>query len=216
MTTHTDPPNASDDGVDDERLPCGRLLSRVWDDWEQQSDDPHRQSCPHCRNAVLGLEDLEVAVRDLRDETADSYASEATSLTRRVMEVVRLELRPGRPVPLGEPDEDLWIMEAVAARALRAAAETVSGVRAGSCRFLPHPTPESSESSTTSDAFEGPFVVRLAIHAPAGVPLPELAEEVRGRVREAADRELGVAVAAIDVHVTDLIHSADDSQGGRT
>ncbi|MFJ8934995.1 Asp23/Gls24 family envelope stress response protein [Streptomyces sp. NPDC102365] len=216
MTTHTDPPNASDDGVDDERLPCGRLLSRVWDDWEQQSDDPHRQSCPHCRNAVLDLDDLEVAVRDLRDETADSYASEATSLTRRVMEVVRLELRPGRPVPLGEHDEDLWIMEAVAARALRAAAETVSGVRAGSCRLLPPTTPESSESSTISDAFEGPFVVRLAIHAPAGVPLPELAEEVRGRVREAADRELGVAVAAIDVHVTDLIHSADDSQEGRT
>ncbi|MFH8462736.1 Asp23/Gls24 family envelope stress response protein [Streptomyces sp. NPDC017991] len=207
MTAHTDPPNASTGGVDDERLPCGRLLSRVWDDWEQQTDDPHRQTCPHCRQAVLDLDDLEVAVRGLRDETADGYASEATSLTRRVMEVVRLELRPGRPVPLGEPDEDLWIMEAVAARALRAAAETVTGVRAGSCRLL---------SLSTTDTADGLIEVRLGIHAPADVSLPELAEEVRRRVREAADRELGVAVSTIDVHVTDLIDTADDSQEGRT
>ncbi|MEW2568830.1 Asp23/Gls24 family envelope stress response protein [Streptomyces sp. NPDC047070] len=206
MTAHTDPPNADTGGVDDEQLPCGRLLSRVWDDWEQQTDDPHRQTCPHCRQAVLDLDDLEFAVRGLRDETADGYASEVTSLTRRVMEVVRLELRPGRPVPLGEPDEDLWIMEAVAARALRAAAETVPGVRAGSCRLLP---------LSTSGTADGPVEVRLGIHAPAGVSLPELAEEVRRRVREAADRELGVAVATIDVHVTDLIDTADDSQEGR-
>ncbi|MFJ2259242.1 Asp23/Gls24 family envelope stress response protein [Streptomyces sp. NPDC087844] len=209
MTAHTDPPNANTGGVDDELLPCGRLLSRVWDDWEQQTDDPHRQTCPHCRQAVLDLDELESAVRGLRDETADNYASEATTLTRRVMEVVRLELRPGRPLPLGEPDEDLWIMEAVAARALRAAAETVSGVRAGSCRLIPL-------SLSTSDTADGPVEVRLAIHAPAGVQLPELAEEVRGRVREAADRELGVAVATVDVHVTDLIDTAADSQEGRT
>ncbi|WP_328491856.1 Asp23/Gls24 family envelope stress response protein [Streptomyces sp. NBC_00414] len=234
MTAHTDPPNPTTGSVsDDEQLPCGRLLSRVWDDWEQQTDAPHRQTCPHCRQAVLDLDELESAVRDLRDETADTAAYDATTLTQRVMDVVRLELRPGRPLSLGEPVEDLWIMEAVAARTLRAAAETVSGVRAGSCRLLPLTLPVTDTDTDTderpvSDTFAGLVEVRLAIHAPAGVSLPELAEEVRGRVREAADHQLGMAIAAVDVRVTDLIDTIDitggnadsadsaDSQEGRT
>ncbi|MFS8198281.1 Asp23/Gls24 family envelope stress response protein [Streptomyces sp. CWNU-52B] len=207
MTAHTDPPNAHTDGVDDdEQLPCGRLLSQVWDDWEQQTDDPHLRTCPHCRQSLHGLDELESAVRDLRDETTDTSAYDATTLTQRVMDVVRLELRPGRPLPLGEPTEDLWIMEAVAARTLRAAAETVFGVRAGSC--LLHPL-------SGSDSAVGPVEVRLTIHAPLDSTLPELAEEVRSRVRDAADRQLGMDIAAVDVRVADLIETTDDSQEGR-
>ncbi|KAA0942240.1 Asp23/Gls24 family envelope stress response protein [Streptomyces apricus] len=196
---------------DDERLPCGRLLSQVWDDWERgpaDTADPHLRTCPHCRRSVRGLDELESAVRDLRDETTDTSAYDTTSLTQRVMDVVRLELRPGRPLSLGEPAEDLWIMESVAARTLRAAAESVSGVRAGSCRLLP---------LDISDGTGGPVVeVSLALHAPARVPLPELADQVRGRVREAADRELGLAIGAVDIRVTDLIDTTADSQEGET
>ena len=203
MTDRTDPPNIPPAEGDDELLPCGRLLSRTWDDWEQQTDDPHLRSCPHCRQAVHGLDGLESVVRGLQEEAdASASAYDTEPLTRRIMDVVRLELRPGRPLPLGEPAEDLWIMEAVAARTLRAAAETVSCVRAGSCRLLPLP--------------QGLVEVRLDIHAPADVSLPELAEEVRGKVREAADRQLGMAIAAVDVRVTDLIDTTADSQEGRT
>lgn len=85
----------------------------------------------------------------LRQEAADSSAYEAEPLTRRVMDVVRMELRPGRPLCLGDPAEDLWIMEAVAARAVPAAAETVSGVRAASCRLLQPPTPSGSAWTST-------------------------------------------------------------------
>ncbi|MDQ1033904.1 hypothetical protein QFZ75_000320 [Streptomyces sp. V3I8] len=228
MTAHTDPPAAHSGGThtgdsqadgayaqgahDDERLPCGRLLSQVWDDWERgpgDTTDPHLRTCPHCRQSVHGLDELESAVRDLRDETTDVSAYDTTPLTRRVMDVVRLELHPGRPLPLGEPAEDLWIMESVAARTLRAAAESVSGVRAGSCRLLPL---HISDSTVAGPAVE----VSLALHAPAQVPLPELAEQVRGRVREAADRELGLAIAAVDIRVTDLIDTVSDSQEGGT
>ncbi|WP_413760480.1 Asp23/Gls24 family envelope stress response protein [Streptomyces sp. MMBL 11-3] len=217
MTAHTDPSDAhsgsphTGDVHDDERLPCGRLLSQVWDDWERgpaDTADPHLRTCPHCRRSVRGLDELESAVRDLRDETTDTSVYDTTSLTQRVMDVVRLELRPGRPLSLGEPAEDLWIMESVAARTLRAAAESVSGVRAGSCRLLP---------LHISDGTGGPVVeVSLALHAPARVPLPELADQVRGRVREAADRELGLAIGAVDIRVTDLIDTTADSQEGET
>ncbi|MFE9680459.1 Asp23/Gls24 family envelope stress response protein [Streptomyces sp. NPDC006285] len=222
MTAHTDPPAAGARGVADdldEQLPCGRLLSRVWDDWEQQTSagagsaagaDPHLRTCPYCRESVRGLDGLESAVRDLRDETTDTSAYDATSVTERVMDVVRLELRPGRPLPLGEPAEDLWIMEAVAARALRAAAETVSGIRAGSCRVLPLRTSDAADGSG------GQVEVRLALHAPAGVPLPDLADQVRSRVREAADRLLGMELAAVDIRITDLTDGGIDSASDST
>ncbi|MFG2953692.1 Asp23/Gls24 family envelope stress response protein [Streptomyces sp. NPDC048291] len=205
MTDRTDPPHGtSAHEDDDELLPCGRLLSRVWADWEDQSDDAHRRTCPHCREAVRGLDELDSAVRGLRTETADTGSYDAESLTRRIMDVVRLELRPGRPLPLGEPAEDLWIMEAVAARALRAAAETVPGVRAGSCRLL-----EVREDGTVE--------VRLDIHAPTGVPLPDLTAQVREQVGQASGRALGMAVAAVHIRVTDLLPpTADDGREGST
>ncbi|MFJ4629243.1 MULTISPECIES: Asp23/Gls24 family envelope stress response protein [unclassified Streptomyces] len=207
MTERTDQPNTTPtQAADDELLPCGRLLSRTWDDWERGVDDPHLHSCPYCGQAVRGLDDLESVVRGLQEETdttASAYDTEP--LTRRIMDVVRLELRPGRPLPLGEPAEDLWIMEAVAARALRAAAESVPGVRAGSCRLR-----DGAEPGTVE--------VRLDIHAPADAPLPDLAAQVRERVWEAADRELGMGVTAVDIRVTDLVSTSlpddDDQEGG--
>ncbi|MFD4878496.1 Asp23/Gls24 family envelope stress response protein [Streptomyces sp. NPDC058420] len=207
MTERTDQPNTTPtQAAADELLPCGRLLSRTWDDWERGVDDPHLHSCPYCGQAVRGLDDLESVVRGLQaetDTTASAYDTEP--LTRRIMDVVRLELRPGRPLPLGEPAEDLWIMEAVAARALRAAAESVPGVRAGSCRLRDGADPGTVE-------------VRLDIHAPADAPLPDLAAQVRERVWEAADRELGMGVTAVDIRVTDLVSTSlpddDDQEGG--
>ena len=212
MTTHTDPPNLPrPTDPDDERLPCGRLLSQVWDAWESDgATDPHLRECDHCRQAVHELEHLETAVRGLREEVPDTTSYDPTPLARRVMDVVRLELRPGRPLPLGEPAEDLWIMEAVAARTVRAAAETVTGVRAGSCRIAPVPA-----GTDRPDRVE----VRLELHAPITARLPELAEEVRRRVREAAYDRLGLDTARIDIRVTDLTDDpADapaDTEGGR-
>ncbi|EGX55119.1 hypothetical protein SZN_34502 [Streptomyces zinciresistens K42] len=238
MNTRTDPPDdARADGGDDELLPCGRRLADVWAEWEHRADarhpdarhdarhpdprhpdprhpDPrhpdgartgagHRDTCPHCRRAVSGLDRLEAAVRELREEAADAPAHDAEPLTRRIMDLVRLELRPGRPLPLGEPAEDLWIMETVAARTLRAAAETVAGVRAGSCRVFAEDEPGG-----------GAVRLRLDIHAPAGSGLQRIAESVRRRVREAADRELGLSLGAVDIRVTDLVDEAPDERAG--
>ncbi|MET7451927.1 Asp23/Gls24 family envelope stress response protein [Streptomyces sp. NPDC005574] len=200
MSAHTNPPDRADGH---EQLACGRLLAQVWDGWEQQADDPHVHRCPHCRQAVRDLEQLETAVRGLRDDGGDASGDDVTSLTRRVMDVVRLELRPGRPLPLGDPGEDLWIMEAVAARTLRAAAETVPGARAGSCRLVPAPAVGAGDE------------VCLDVHAPVGADLQDLADQVRRRVAEAAERELGMPVAAIHIRVTDLVDPPADSQEGR-
>ncbi|WP_262059498.1 Asp23/Gls24 family envelope stress response protein [Streptomyces sp. STR69] len=205
MTAHNDPLDDAP-GSEDEHLACGRLISSAWEAWEQQAQDPHLLSCPHCRRAVSELEALETAVRGLRDDAADPSGDDVATLTQRVMDVVRLELRPGRPMPLGEPGENLWIMEAVAARSLRAAAERVPGVRAGSCRLVPGP--DADETAAVE--------VRLDVHAPSGAVLPDLAEQVRRQVWAAADRELGMAVASVDIRITDLVDTPADSQEGST
>ncbi|TXS10616.1 Asp23/Gls24 family envelope stress response protein [Streptomyces sp. wa22] len=207
MTARTDPPDRSqhDGDGDDEQLPCGRSLSDVWDLWEQEKDDPHLTDCPHCRQAVGELAALETSVRQLRERSATAEFYDARALTQRIMDVVRLELRPGRPLPLGEPEEDLWIVESAAARTVRAAAETVEGVRAGSCRISVERLPER----------EAPYVdVRLEIHAPASAQLQDLAEQVRHRVLSAADSTLGLPLNEIDIRITDLLDAADGPGGG--
>jgi hypothetical protein len=214
MTTGNHPPAAPPPDADDERLPCGRLLSQVWAAYEDDADDDHRRACPHCREAVAGLERLETSVRRLRDRAGtgdggrggpfdDDLADfDPAALTRRVMDVVRLELRPGRPLPLGRPEENLRVMEAVAARALRAAAERVPGVHAGSCRIAPDPSAHR-------------VTVTLDIHAPASAAdLTALADQVRRHVRQAADDRIGLAVADIDIRITDLVQAPGPGEEG--
>ncbi|MFG3490348.1 Asp23/Gls24 family envelope stress response protein [Streptomyces sp. NPDC047972] len=198
MNAHITPP-ADDLGDEDTRLPCGQLISEVWDRWERQEHDAHQAACEHCRHEVEDLQRLESAVQGLREETEPTGA-DVTALTRRVMDVVRLELRPGRPLPLGEPEENLSIMEAVAARTLREAAETVPGVHAGSCRL-----------ELTTHAPE--IAVRIEVHAPADGILPEIAERIRSAVRTAATAELGMSVSPVDVLISDLVRPTDDQEG---
>ncbi|MCF3960546.1 hypothetical protein [Streptomyces fuscigenes] len=134
----------------DELLPCGRSLALLWQAWdaEQADSDLHVAGCPHCAAALDRLQALQDLVA--ADETADrdfeaaagrsdneAFGSRVESVTARVMDVVRLELRPGRTLPLGEPEEDAWIVEAALAKLLRKAADALPGVRAGSCRIRP-------------------------------------------------------------------------------
>ncbi|WP_432130351.1 Asp23/Gls24 family envelope stress response protein [Streptomyces tendae] len=196
----------ADEHSEDERLACGRLLSEVWEAGEGGADDPHLRACPHCSAAVRQLDLLGAAVRGAADGGGREPQWDAGALTERVMDVVRLELRPGRPLPLGEREEDLWVREAMAAKALRAAAETVPGVRAGSCRIRPA---ESGGSPS-----RGPVRVRLEVVVPLTPGLRDLAEEVRRRVRGAADDALGLPVDHVDVHITDVADPAGAEPAG--
>lgn len=223
MTVHTDPPNrASGHGDDDEVLPCGRLLSRTWEDWEQRPGDAHLRSCPYCRDAVRELDRLESAVRDLRTEGVGGSLYDAEPLTRRIMDVVRMELRPGRPpaprrARRGPVDHG-------GGRGPHPACGGRDGRRrpGGSCRLLDAGTDDAGTDDAGADDAGADGVVegvgvRLDIHAPDGAPLPELAAQVRERVWEAADRELGLVVAVVDIRVTDLVPAGTEhGQEGRT
>ncbi|MGW7078260.1 hypothetical protein [Streptomyces sp. NPDC054866] len=192
---------------DDELLPCGRELSHVWEQREAGVPDPHTDGCPHCTQALNALLRLEGIVTEAR-ETAPRE-QDTSALAGRVMDVVRLELRPGRTLPLGDEDEDAWIVEAAAARTVRAAAESLPGVRAGSCRIGPLDEPASP--APAGRLARGPVRIRIEVQVPLTWHLPEAADRVRGRVLDAVDDELGMRIAVVDVTISDLIDDDDDS-----
>ncbi|MFJ9342284.1 Asp23/Gls24 family envelope stress response protein [Streptomyces sp. NPDC101733] len=200
MTTHTQPPATPPDPDDDPTLPCGRHLSDAWTAWEEGPADGHPRTCPHCADAAEELRQLGAAVHRM-SQTQDPADYDTTSLIDRVMNIVRTELRPGRPLSLGDPDESIWINESTAARVLRAAAERVPGVRAGSCRITPDPA-------------SGTLTVSLHIVAPADTPdLPALADDVRRTTRNAADAHLGLNITGIDVRIVGLSDPNDAAKG---
>lgn len=194
----------------EERLPCGRALREVWDAWDadRATGDPHYAACPHCTAALHGLRTLDDFVRSARSEEEAQRRAEAEAdggraaeaVTARVMDIVRRELRPGRSLPLGEPDEDAWIVEAAAARTFRSAVDAVPGVRAGSCRIVPEPDGRA---------------VRVRVEVAVGLTrgVPQLADEVRDRITAAARDAVGLRVAAVDVAVVDLLPDDDAHDG---
>ncbi|MGH4033593.1 Asp23/Gls24 family envelope stress response protein [Actinomycetota bacterium Odt1-20B] len=196
------PAGPPDDEAGDEQLPCGRSLADVWaavDDGpatDQAQAAPHPEDCPHCAAAVESLAVLDDVVRRSRGAESAHAAPDPEAVAHRVMDLVRLELRPGRTLPLGGPDEDLWVAEAAAARTFRAAAQALPGVHAGSCRITP-----LSDTGSPQDSVR----VRLEVAASWSWPVPELAHAVRRCVQEAADNVVGMDVAQVDVFVVDIL-----------
>ncbi|AYN40301.1 hypothetical protein D9753_16830 [Streptomyces dangxiongensis] len=173
----------------DEVLPCGRLLSRVWEQARDAApaEDPHTVSCPHCREAAEGLATVNAATRALRAEVPGLH-----TLADRVMNIVRAEVRLGRLLPLADPDRALRICESAAARVLRQAADTVPGVRAATCRLAPEG--------------EGADVrVTMTLAAVLDGPLPDRVHQVRRTVLHSAAQDLGLALTAVDITVADVL-----------
>ncbi|QNT90493.1 hypothetical protein HEP81_00156 [Streptomyces griseofuscus] len=174
----------------DEVLPCGRLLSRAWEEAHDAAPppDPHTVSCPHCREAVEGLATVNAAARALRDEDPPGLRA----LADRVMDAVRAEVRSGRLLPLADPDRDLRIVESAAAKVLRRAADTVPGSRAATCRLVP-------EGNGTD------VRVTMTLAVALDRPLPDRVHQVRRSVLRSAGQDLGLTVTAVDITVADVL-----------
>ncbi|QFR95131.1 hypothetical protein [Streptomyces tsukubensis] len=101
------PSEGEPDGEPDDSLPCGRRLEEVWAAYDSGhvADDPHLSACRHCVAALAELRGLEALVGHARQAEDARSPQDTAGLTARVMDVVRLELRPGRTLPLGLPDE---------------------------------------------------------------------------------------------------------------
>ncbi|WP_331761197.1 Asp23/Gls24 family envelope stress response protein [Streptomyces anulatus] len=205
MAMNTPHPHENADDEDLELLACGRDLAAVWEHADRPDIDPHTATCPYCQQAVADLEHLRAAVVPPATPSADI---DTAAVVRRVMDAVRLELRPGRNLPLGEVSEDSWIYESVAARILRTAAEQVPGVLAGSCRI----TPPGSRAHPT----RGASTVYLGITVAYGHDLPDTTRAVRESLFRAARQHLGLSLSDLNITVTDLHEPPTQPREART
>jgi hypothetical protein len=191
------PPPPQPDGdaarlVGDERLPCGRLVSDIWEQARAGTGRAysHMTRCSYCRQATEGLTVLDSATRALRAERPSAH-----TVADRVVRAVRAETRLSRMLPLDDPVRELRIAETAAAKVLRHAADGVPGVRAASCRL----TPEPGGATVT---------VARTLATTLDQPVPVRAAEVRRAVTYAARRRLGLALSSIDVTIVSVLEHA--------
>jgi hypothetical protein len=200
----------------DERLVCGRMLSDVWETEGRSESDQHAHTCPHCIAALSDLDVLDAATLELLSGAAPQ---DTAHLAERVMAMVRLEPRSGRRRPSGNSDGNTWFDETEMARVLCAAAESLPGVRAGSCRITPMAVDELYEPFGSPDAgvrASGARVrVRLEVALPFVPDIDELEDRVRQEVLTAADSQLSLCVASVDLLRSDCFGEADCGGPGR-
>ncbi|MER5961639.1 hypothetical protein [Streptomyces sp. NPDC002057] len=123
---------------------------------------------------------------------------------------VRARLAPGRLLPLGTATDGAWITERAAREVLDRAAAAVRGVVPGALRIGPV---EAEPDTEPGPRREAGVRVSASFAVTAGRPLPELGEELRTALLTAAEHELGLVVAAVDLKVTELLDQAPPEEG---
>ncbi|MEU0964136.1 nucleopolyhedrovirus P10 family protein [Streptomyces sp. NPDC005917] len=125
-------------------------------------------------------------------------------------DAVRHPLGYGRLLPLGGPHDGAWLTEAAADAVLRRAAAQVPGVRLGAVRIAPSDSedvPEPAVPPPPGAVPPGPLLLSADFAATAAEPLPATAARLRRVLAVTAAAQLGLAVAEVDLRVTDLLEA---------
>lgn len=124
-------------------------------------------------------------------------------LTRTVREQVAL----GRLLPLGGPDDTVWITQQAAVGVLRRSCAALPGIRLGEVDValadgVPTVVPDAAPVGALPHL---PVWIDAGFEAAADEPLPLAADRVRDALWAAARDLLGLRVAAVDLRVTGLL-----------
>lgn len=181
-----------------DRLRCGHHIDQLWDDLTHGTLDDHVRACEHCQAALAQIRPLRTATSELAAQPVRPPAD----LPGRVIAVVGARRPPAPRIALSGPAGiRLSISERAAAIVLRAAGDTVDGVRARSCRL----TPTARDMSTSAG-------LRLTISIRYGLPALAVARAVRAAVRSAARAQLGLPLDRIDIEVVDIYLGRNSAQ----
>lgn len=131
---------------------------------------------------------------------------------------VRRQLGLGRLLPLGEAEDGAWIAERAAEAVLRrAVGQGEPGVRLDRVRIAladPEAAGEPAVPPPPSALPPGPLrlTVEFAARASAAEPLPSTGARLRAVLAEAARERIGLALAEVDLRVTDLLDTEPEPQ----
>ncbi|TFV64132.1 Asp23/Gls24 family envelope stress response protein [Geodermatophilus sp. DF01-2] len=199
---------------DSDRLACGKpvddLLAQVTDGAPPR-DPEHQRGCPHCRAALAELEDLWAPVRDLAAEHVRAPAG----LLQAVMAQIRELSRNAWQAVLHDPVGQTRIAARVVGAVARLAAESVphvtlalgGGHAAGPMEATADPArvagPEG-EAATDIGVAGTHVVIDVQIAVDFGVPIPQVADQVRRRVAHHIATHTGLTTTEVNVTVVDV------------
>jgi hypothetical protein len=136
--------------------------------------------------------------------------------TDRLTRTVREQVALGRLLPLGGPDDAVWITEEAAVGVLRHSCAALPGVRLGEVEvdLVPAegPTAAVPGAAPMGALPHGPVRIGAGFEAGADEPLPVAADRLRSALWESARNALGLDVWAVDLRVTGLLE--DDGAAG--
>jgi hypothetical protein len=179
-------------------LECGHNLAELsaYLDTGRIDDPVHLAACPECQAGLASLRHLSELGNDLlRSDVADA-GSGTDDWMQSILDNLRLELRPGRSIPLesGNPDDNLWETEGSISALLRSVADSLPGTAAGKCRL--------HGDVTTPGAH---ITVEVEIAVVYGHPMEERAAVLRQELAETLAVHTELTIQAINITVTDVL-----------
>ncbi|WP_430593131.1 hypothetical protein [Humidisolicoccus flavus] len=166
---------------------------------------PYNEEIEHsaeCRRALVRLERLhELSDQLMAADRDENPAPE--SWFDGILQGISREVRAGRAIPIAheDPEVELSVMEGTVRGLIRAAGDSVEGAII-----------EKTEFEGDLTTLGAPITVTVSVTAFANTALPQLAEALRTAITTALMTHAELAIAAVDVRITD-IHVAAQTKG---
>ncbi|MFJ6535961.1 Asp23/Gls24 family envelope stress response protein [Paenarthrobacter sp. NPDC091711] len=184
-------------------LECGHSLAELstYLDTGEIADPAHLRSCPECQAGLASLRHLSELGSELLSSDLADAGSGHDDWMQSILDNLRLELRPGRNIPLRteNPNDTLWETEGAITALIRSVADALPGTAAGKCRL--HGDLTGGESSTSGAG----IIVDVEIAVVYGHPMEERAAELRRELAKTLAFQTELTIEAINITVTDVL-----------
>lgn len=182
----------------EDSLDCGHSLAELstYLDTGEIADPAHLHSCPECQAGLASLRRLSQLGSELLTSDLADAGSGHDDWMQSILDNLRLELRPGRSIPVqaGNPEDTLWETEGSISALIRSVADALPGTAAGKCRL--HGDVTTPGAGITVD-------VEIAVVY--GHPLVERAEELRRELAQTLAFQTELNIETINITVRDVL-----------
>jgi len=179
-------------------LDCGHTLAELstYLDTGDFADPGHLNQCPECQAGLAALGSISALGTDLRDADIEAAGSGTDDWMQSILDNLRLELRPGRSIPVrgGHADDILSETEGAISAVIRSVADALPGTAAGKCRL-------HGDVGTPG----APVTVSVDLAVVYGHPLEQRAAELRSQLADTLSQHTELNITSIDVTITDIL-----------
>ncbi|MFB2583692.1 hypothetical protein [Herbiconiux liukaitaii] len=163
--------------------------------------DPSIEASPGCLLALEAMEHLHLLSWDALEREAAEDPGRDDAWIEGLLTAIRDEIRPGRDIPIADPDADTVLSITEAA---------VRGLIRGVADALPHVLVSRTEFEGELATPGAPVTVSITAAAEFGHPMDELAEALRAATSAALATHTELVVERIDITFDDVYRRRSD------